>query len=242
MILFLLLFTELFILFFLSRRLTQGTYDLCILLFRARSVAITIITILNFPGTVIHELSHLFTAEVLGVRTGKLTLVPESIQKDPSTSLGTEIKAGSVMIAATDPFRRYLIGLAPIVTGLVAITAISYTLFQYVPNWGSWEVWGYWGGGYLLLVISNAMFSSAEDLKGFLPFIITLGIMIAAAYVAGFRVGITGPALSVSTQILDALTKSLGGVLALNIIGIILTKGLILLTEKLSRRKILRRY
>jgi len=234
MLLLLLLFAELFFLFFLSQWLTQGTYDLCILLFRSRSVGITIITILNFPGTVIHELSHLFTAEVLGVHTGKLTLVPDNIQSN-------EVKAGSVMIAASDPFRRYLIGLAPIFTGMIAITALSYALFQYVPQWGDWTNWGYVGGIYLLLAVSNAMFSSAEDLKGFIPFIITLGLMAGAAYVAGFRVGITGPALSVSTQILDALTKSLGIVLALNIIGIILTKGLILLTEKLTRRKILRR-
>lgn len=229
-----LLFIELIILFFISQKFTQLIFEFCILLFRSRTIGITIITLLNFPGTVIHELSHLFTAEVLGVRTGKLTLVPDSIQ-------GEEIKAGSVIISSTDPFRRYLIGTAPMVTGLIAITALSYVMFQYVPYWGDRALWGYVGGGYLLLVVSNAMFSSAEDLKGFLPFIITLGIMAAAAYIAGFRVGLTGPALSVSTQILDALTKSLGIVLALNITGIILAKLLIALTEKLVRRKIIRR-
>lgn len=234
MILLILLVAELFILFFLSRRLTQSVFDLSMLLFRARPIAIMIITILNFPGTVVHELSHMFTAEVLGVRTGKLILVPEGIQ-------GDEIKAGSVMIAASDPFRRYIIGVAPILTGLAAITVLSYALFQYVPQWGDMANWGYVGGAYLLLALSNAMFSSAEDLKGFIPFIVTLAIMAAAAYVAGFRVGLTGPALSVATQILDALTKSLGIVLALNSIGIILTKLLIILTEKLTRRKLYHR-
>jgi hypothetical protein len=228
MILLLLLFAELFFLFFLSQRLTQSVFDLCILLFRSRSVAITIITIINFPGTVIHELSHLFTAEILGVRTGKLTLVPDFIQKD-------QIKAGSVMIAATDPFRRYLIGLAPMVTGLVAISALSYSLFT-IP----YSLFTY-GILYLLFAVSNAMFSSTEDLKGFIPFIITLGIMAAGAYVAGFRVGITGPALSVSVQIFDALTKSLGIVLALNSAGLLIAKLLISLTEKLTRRKLVRR-
>lgn len=234
MILLLLLFTELFFLFFLSQWLTQSLFDLCILVFRARSVAITIVTILNFPGTVIHELSHLFTAEVLGVRTGKLTLVPAT--PDTQDKLAKSLRAGSVMIAETDPFRRYLIGLAPILSGLVAIAAISYAIY-----WGTWGAWGYWGGIFLLLAIGNSMFSSAEDLKGFLPFIITLAIMAGAAYFAGLRVGITGPALALATRILDALTKSLGIVLALNIAGIILTKLLIFLTEKLTRRKILRR-
>jgi hypothetical protein len=236
----LLLLSELTLLFFISRWLTQSVFALCLLLFRARPVAVTIITILNYPGTVVHELSHLFTAEVLGVRTGKLTLVPESIQED-------EVKAGSVMIAATDPFRLYLIGLAPIVTGLLTLTVLSYALFQYVPYWGDppageagWAIWGYVGGVYLLLAVSNAMFSSTEDLKGFIPFIITLAILAVAAYFAGFRVGITGPALNVATQILDALTKSLGIVLAVNIAGIILTNLLIILTEKLTRRKLLR--
>ncbi len=228
MLLLVLLFAELFFLFFLSQRLIQWFFELCILLFRSRTVAITLITILNFPGTVIHELSHLFTAEVLGVHTGKLTLVPESIQKE-------EIKTGSVMIAHTDPFRRYLIGLAPMVTGLAAISALSYALFT-LP----YSLFTY-GMLYLLLAVSNAMFSSAEDLKGFLPFIITLGIMVVAAYVAGFRVGLTGTALTVATQLLDTLTKSLGIVLGLNIIGLSLTKLLILLTEKLTRRKIYRR-
>ena len=237
MILLLLLFAELFFLFFLSQWLTQSVYALCLLIFRARSVAITIITILNFPGTVIHELSHLFTAEVLGVRTGKLTLVPESIERDPSTPLGTKIKAGSVMIAGSDPFRRYIIGLAPVVTGLVSITALSYFLSQQYYPITLLTIFYF----YLLLAISNAMFSSAEDLKGFLPFIITLCIMAGAAYIAGLRIGITGPALAISTRILDALTKSLGIVLALNISGLLVSKLLISLTEKLTRRKIIRK-
>lgn len=242
MILFVLLLVELILLFFLSQRLTQTVFELCLLLFRARSVAITIITILNFPGTVIHELSHLFTAEVLGVHTGKLTLVPESIQ-------GDEIKAGSVMIARSDPFRRYLIGLAPIFVGLLAITTLSY----FAP--GLWHhvfaAQTVWYANpffyyllltiYCLLAVSNAMFSSAEDLKGFVPFAITLGIMIAAAYIAGIRVGITGPALSLATTILDGLTKSLGGVLALNIAGLLMSRLLMFFTEKITRRKIYRR-
>src|SRR5947209_5745118 len=98
---------ELIGIYVLSRALTQTIFNLTYLLTRARSIAVTLITLLNFPGTVIHELAHLFTAEILGVHTGKLSLVPESIAEP-------NIKAGSVMIAATDPFRRYAIGLAPV--------------------------------------------------------------------------------------------------------------------------------
>jgi hypothetical protein len=242
MLLLTLLFVELAILFFLSRWLTQAVFELCLLVFRARSVAITILTILNFPGTVVHELSHLFTAEVLGVHTGKLTLVPESIQDD-------EIKAGSVMIAQTDPFRRYFIGLAPVFIGLLAITTLSYFLpglYTNVVSSGA-EIFKNINtfllllDFYLLVAVSNAMFSSAEDLKGFIPFIITLGIMMGAVYFAGFRIGLTGPALAVSVKIVHTLTQSLGGVVILNVLSLLITKLFILLAEKTTRRKLYRR-
>lgn len=234
------LLAELILLFFFSRWLIQATYDLFILILGARSVAISLITALNFPGTVVHELSHLFTAEILGVHTGKLTLVPDTIQ-------GEEVKAGSVMIAQSDPFRRYLIGLAPVFVGLAAITTLSYFLpglfrdvfATRVPVWTN--VLLLIGDFYLLTAISDSMFSSAEDLKGFIPFIITLGIMAGAAYIAGFRVGITGPALAIATTILDALVKSLGAVLALNVLVLLLVKLLTILTERLTRRKVYRR-
>jgi hypothetical protein len=230
MLLLALLLIELTMLFFLSRWLTEAVFALCLLLFRARSIAVTILSVLNFPGTVVHELSHLFTAEILGVHTGKLTLVPDAIQED-------EIKAGSVMIAATDPFRRYLIGLAPICIGLVASTTLAYFLFQnYYPITLLTVLLAY-----LLLAVSNAMFSSAEDLKGFIPFIITLGIMVGAAYFAGLRIGLTGPAQNIATQILNALTKSLAGVIGLNIMSLLLAKLLTLLTQKITRRKLYRK-
>src|SRR3989344_9654538 len=115
----LLLLIEPLALYFLSRWVSKSLFVLFLLLFRSRSVAISLLLVLTFPGTVIHELAHLFTAEILRVPTGKLTLVPESIRE-------ASIKSGSVAIAETDPFRRYAIGLAPLFTGVVAISAISY--------------------------------------------------------------------------------------------------------------------
>ncbi len=238
----LLLAGELILLYVLSRRLTQAVYDITYLLFRARSVAIMVVTLLSFPGTVIHELSHLFTAEILGVHTGKLTLVPENIAEE-------EIKAGSVMIAQSDPFRRYAIGLAPIFTGLIGITALSYFLPSLwnnvtqsgIPILSNPNSYLLLLIAYLLFAVSNSMFSSPEDLKGFVPFGITVAIMIAAAYIAGIRIGLQGVALEFATKILDALVKSLGVVLAFNIIGLLTMKVLIVLTEKTTKRRIIKR-
>ena len=215
----LLLIGELIILYAVSSRLTQALYDLVVLLTRSRTIGITALTLILFPGTVIHELAHLFTAEVLGVHTGRLTLVPESIAQDPSASLGTEIRTGSVMIAHSGPFRRYLIGLAPMVVGLIALTALAYFI-----DWSEWFTWLNLLLVYLLFAVSNAMFSSSEDLKGFVPFALTLIIMVSAAYFAGLRIGLTGTALDLVTRILEGLTKSLGIVLGINVAGLILLR------------------
>ena len=79
----LLLAGELVILYFLSRWLSERMFMFFLLLTRSRPAAISFLLVLEFPGTAIHELSHLFTAEILGVRTGKLSLEPESIRTDP---------------------------------------------------------------------------------------------------------------------------------------------------------------
>ncbi|OGG35695.1 hypothetical protein A2363_04220 [Candidatus Gottesmanbacteria bacterium RIFOXYB1_FULL_47_11] len=215
----LLLIGELITLYAVSGRLTQALYDLVVRLTRSRTIGVTALTLLMFPGTVIHELAHLFTAEILGVRTGKLTLVPEAIAQDPSTMLGTEIRTGSVMIGHSDPFRRYLIGLAPMLVGLIALTALAYFI-----DWSQWFSWLNLLLVYLLFAVSNAMFSSSEDLKGFVPFALTLIIMVSAAYFAGLRIGLTGTALDLVTRILEGLTKSLGVVLGINVGSLLLIR------------------
>jgi len=80
------------------------------------------------------------------------------------------------------------------------------------------------------------MFSSKEDLKGFLAFAITIGILIAAGYIAGIRIGITGTALEVINRILDGLVKSTGLVLAINGVLLLLLKVLLKLSSKILHR------
>lgn len=219
----LLLVFELLLLYFLSRWVTQAIYTFFLLLFRARSVAVSLVLVLEFPGTVIHELAHLFTAEVLGVRTGKLKLEPESIRSDDITS-------GSVMIAQSDPFRRYMIGLAPLTWGMVTLTAIAY----FIPDMGNWPYWGYIGIGYLLFAVSNTMFPSPQDMKGFWPFGIVIGIIFGAFYVFGIRIVLTGQILEMTTRIFTTLTRSLGIVVIINTAILLFTKSMTALMYRFS--------
>ncbi len=235
------LLVEIVLLFLLSRGLVHSFYKLFILIFRARTLAVSLTTLLLFPGTVIHELAHLFTAEVLGVPTGKLTLAPESIR-------GEKIQTGSVAIARTDPFRRYAIGLAPVFVGLLILAAISYWLPTLLPEivvnfpnerlLFSPNTYLVLGLMYLLFAISNSMFSSAQDLKGFLPFAVVLSLFAAAGYFAGIRIGLTAGTLNLVYRIIEGLTRSLLWVLAVNVILLLIVNLLIAAAAKIFNRRV----
>ena len=217
----LLFIAELSLLYLLSRRVIQTLYSLLHMLTRSRTIAIWIVSIVFFPGTVVHELAHLFTAEILGVHTGKLTLIPESLE-------GTEIKAGGVMIAETDPLRRTLIGLAPVYVGIAVLAALSYFISQNITVINVITIIVFYG----MFSVSNSMFSSQEDMKGVIPFMITVGIFAAAGYVAGLRVGLSGELLTRIILIVETLVRSLGVVLGVNLVVLLLTSGLLGILRK----------
>lgn len=230
---------EVVLLYFLSRFLTQSLYALFILVFRSRTTAVSATTLLLFPGTVVHELAHLFTAEILGVRTGKLNLVPENIREE-------SVKTGSIAIARTDPFRRAAIGLAPVFVGLAVLSALSYWLPGLIesvfrsgtPVLSNPNALFLILNSYLLFSVSNSMFSSSEDLKGFMPFAITVSLLVSAAYWAGFRIGLTGQALALATKIVTTLIVSLGWVLAVNVILLIMIHVWVVLMRKIFHQRI----
>lgn len=229
---------ELLGLYLISRWLTQIIYLFFYIVFRSRAVALSLLSLLLFPGTVIHELSHLFTAEILGVRTGKLSLIPESISEH-------EVRAGSVQIASTDPFRRYLIGFAPIIVGTVALFMLTYwlpgllaevsTAFRsgtllYLPSWYILVV-----VGYFIFTISNTMFSSKEDTKGFLPFAVILGLFMGSAYLIGLRLPTSEAVATVMQTALFNLVTSLGIILAINCVLLLAMKIVIAMASKILK-------
>ena len=218
--LFLLITLEIVGLWVLSQRLTKSIFTTFLLLFRHRSIAVSAITLILFPGTVIHELSHLFTAEIVGVRTGKLTLEPELTDEEE------DIRSGSVQLSQTDPFRRSVIGIAPFVIGLTALIGLSWVLptvwndmliaFQNNILFSSPSLYLLSLISYLLFAVSNTMFSSPEDMKGVVPLAIVIGILLSGTYVAGIRVGITEELSQTIIGVLGTIAQSLVMVLILN--------------------------
>lgn len=239
----LLFVAELITLSFLSRILIQRMYESVFLVTRSRSVSVSFVTITLFFGTVVHELSHMFVAEIMGVRTGRLELAPDSIRNK-------EIHAGSIAIAQSDPIRRSIIGLAPLFVGITVLTLLCWLL----PEWLSEAVRSFQDGQYVtiptirllasifaIFAVSNTMFSSPEDLKGVPAVLITIAIIICIFYITGIRIAFTGSVLSAAYSIGQTLTTSLGIVLAVNSICLLMLNFLLAVTGKMVKRRIVNR-
>lgn len=188
-----------------------------------------------------HELAHLFTAEILGVRTSGLTLVPEAIEQK-------DVRTGSVSIAQSDPIRRALIGIAPVFVGLGILGGLSYFLPGIweqvrldITNdilFSSYSVYVLFLMVYALFAVSNTMFSSPEDMDGFWPVVGVMTLLSIALYITGIRINLTEPVLTHVITFFRSVTVNLAYILTLNITLFLVSKGMIAMVEKLTKRKL----
>lgn len=158
---------------FLSSKLLTGTLGRLIhSITHSYHKTIYTLAIIFLPGTVIHELSHFITAGVMLVHVGEIEFLPE-IRED-------EVKLGSAQIGKTDPIRRGLIGLAPVLIGITLLVGILFYFFSHFQEFSSigWILLLI----YALFVLSNTMFSSKKDMEGFLVFLgLIIGVGVALA-------------------------------------------------------------
>lgn len=165
---------ELFILFFLAQKISLKLSEVFFKIYKNEKTVIKFLSFIFLPGTIIHELSHMFLAEFLFVKTGNMEFMPK-IQNDGN------VKLGSVGIANCDPFRRFLIGIAPVIGG-VGILSLFFYLF------GNGE-WGFNFKTVILLIVSfeigNTMFSSKKDMEGAIALVISLIIAGGILFVIG---------------------------------------------------------
>lgn len=220
-----LIIVESLLLYFVARRLTEAIFGITMFTTKSKKIGVTVLSLILFPGTIVHELAHLFTAEIMGVRTGKLTLAPDSLADN-------ELRTGSVAIQQTDPFRRFLIGVAPVFWGTGALFILSYffkTIAGDALSTGSIDpifTWPTWLYLVLLLYgsfsVSTTMFSSKEDMKGSLPVIILAILVLVTLYILGIRVVLTGKITEILWTILTGLAQSFTVILALNSLCLLL--------------------
>lgn len=168
---------EILLIYILVRRTSRKILMFLYKVTKNRKVATYLFAALFLPGTFVHEMSHFLTGLFLLVPVGKVELFPEIEENG--------VKMGSVAIGKTDPIRRTLIGIAPVVFGLAIILGSVF--------------WVYERGlfkepivvvilAYLIFEVGNTMFSSKKDVEGALRVFIPAVLIYLFLYFFGLRI------------------------------------------------------
>ena len=110
----------------MQRRLHFEIQALLMILTRRPEVAYGLFSLLFFPGVLLHETSHFLMARLMGVRTGRFSLIPQVLP-------GGKLQLGFVETANADPLRDALIGAAPLLSGGVAIAFLGLDRLALLP-------------------------------------------------------------------------------------------------------------
>jgi len=127
---------------------------------RSSSKTRQILAFIFFPGTLIHELSHALMAGILLVPVHDIHLLPKLTEDG--------VILGSVEFEKTDPIRRSLIGIAPMIGGILVIGLVVWFGRQNtILNLDLiWQIGLLLLTFYLIFTVSNTLYSSKKDLEG----------------------------------------------------------------------------
>lgn len=216
---------------FARSRLVYELSASSLILFDNRNLGKALYALVTLPGTILHELSHWLVAELLGVRTGQIKLWPSF-----SDDKVVEQQLGSVMTARSDPFRGFLIGLAPLFTGLATLLLLGYLLDIW---WGLVPVWQLALVVYGLVVVGNSMLISRAD-RRFLPLVVIITVLVfVVLYLAGVK---PAPAtLSALTPVMIRINQVLGLTILLNLAIIGGSGAIRLVLERLTGRRVVQK-
>ncbi|MBP6045101.1 MAG: M50 family metallopeptidase [Microgenomates group bacterium] len=154
-------------LFFLSRKTIHTCFYFFSRFLKHPQAAYRMIALLYFPGTAIHEMSHLVMAMILNLKVRDITLIPKV--------RGNTLKLGTVTYEKRDVVRGLMVGIAPFFAALFAFWLIDAFKLLYI---------NYWSGAlfsYIVFTISSTMFSSKQDLIDLvyvIPIIVVIGVVL----------------------------------------------------------------
>jgi hypothetical protein len=188
------LLAALVIFVFLQRFLQREIQAFFLILTRNPGVTQVLFALIFFPGVLLHETSHFLTAKLLGVRTGKFSLIPQ-VQPDG------KLRLGYVETATGGFVRDALIGIAPLVTGSLFVAYAAIFQMHMLPLWAllrsaDWgALWAllesipkipdFWLWFYLTFTISSTMMPSQSDRHAWLPVGFLVVGLVAVAILAG---------------------------------------------------------
>ncbi|MCX7855543.1 MAG: hypothetical protein N2556_06175 [Anaerolineae bacterium] len=222
----------------LERWIHQHLQGVALLTVGDREVAIWLYALPLLPGVILHELSHALAARLVGVRVGRVSVLP--------VRQGDRIQLGFVPVERTGPVRTALIGLAPLLVGCLALVLIGHLGLGLGPvgtalaraDWaGAWThlksvthardagVWIY-----LAFAVSNTMLPSRSDMRAWPVLALFFAVVVGLVFLLDL-----GPALAVP---LSATLRWLAAACTLTVLIDLPFSLIILLLERtLSRLK-----
>lgn len=213
---------------FLTQR--QINLSLSRLIFRLggnQNLLIWFWSLIFFPGTIIHEISHFLVAAATGTRTGSIEIFPEFIQDLHTQEKRHSVALGSVQVSRMNPLQGFLVGLAPFISGMILLVWLA-TLMRH--NYQTQNIYPLLFQIYLFFVISNSFFPSWSDIKQTLPLFSFSALAVLLAWYFGFQISLgTGSPVWI---LLDTMTGALLISLFFNLVII----GFLFLLNSLRRR------
>jgi hypothetical protein len=198
----------------LQRSLHRAIQTIFLLISRRPEITVALFSLLFFPGVLLHEGSHFLMAKILGVPTGRVSFIPESIK-------GNRLRLGFVETASTDIIRDALIGTAPLITGGLFVAYAGIVHLNLLSVWDGFSISGmgtamdallstldvhdFWLWFYLIVTVSSTMFPSPSDRRAWLPVSLILALIIGLGLLFG-----AGPWMS--DNLLPVLNNTLRGV------------------------------
>lgn len=155
-------------LYFLSHKTTNEFFYFLRMFTRNQKTVFVLVSVLFFPGTVLHEMAHYFFAVITNLRVREVKLFPEFNEG--------YIKLGRVLYEKKDFVRGLIVGIAPITIALFFFWWLG--ALRLFPNDNPYLNLIL---GYVVFAVSSTMFSSKQDLVDLIyivPLIIIIGGLV----------------------------------------------------------------
>jgi hypothetical protein len=171
--------------------------------------------LLLLPGIVLHELSHVAAAWLVGLKVGKVSLGPKL--------RGRYVELGSVQVGTGGALRDSVVGIAPFLAGTLVLLLVGYLVFDVAAIGRAWQDLGWgalsptfdaisrvpdlWLWAYVIFAASNAMIPSPADRQPWLAAGMYLLLALIVTYMLGGLPLLTealGPHVAGALQLLTA--------------------------------------
>jgi hypothetical protein len=178
----------------LQRLLHREIQAVFLILTRDTRLTMGIFSLFFLPGVFLHELSHFVMAKILQVRTGRFSVLPQTLPDG-------RLQLGYVETARSDVVRDSLIGAAPLIVGTLFVAYVAIYHLQMRVLWdvfrnGQFNL--FWMGVralpsvrdfylwfYLAFAVSSTMMPSGSDRHAWLELLIAVGVLIVIALLVG---------------------------------------------------------